>query len=304
MVEDFEIEEGDIVEIELTAFGKVMAPENSLIALIDADTLAWTSALAAQQEHSVMPKEFYSEIEWDAIMTNATYDEESMTYKLIDLELALQYADEKLKRIYELTGCRTCELHFSGGRENFRYLLFPNYKANRKGMAIPDGLGDLKIALCQKYLGFIHTKWEADDFVVYRRKYYPNDYLLCAIDKDVLNSIAGKHFNYYESGVFNKDMHFIETSEGTAKVWPYLQCIMGDSSDGIEGVKGLGPKKAALFVNEEMDEEELWEGVLTAYRSKNMDESMALLNMRLVNMHQLFSVDGEIEIALWGPKDV
>jgi DNA polymerase-1 len=303
-MEDFEIGEGEVVDIELTEFGKVMAPVNDKIALIDADTLAWTSALAAQQEHSVMPMEFYSEMEWDAIITNATYDEESMTYKLIDLELALQYADEKLKRIYELTGCRVCELHFSGGRENFRYLIFPNYKANRKGMAIPDGLGDLKVALCQKYTGFIHTKWEADDFVVYRRKYYPDDYLLCAVDKDVLNSIEGKHFNYYESGVFNKDMKFVETSEGTAKVWPYLQCIMGDSSDGIEGVKGLGPKKAALFVNEEMDEEELWEGVLKAYRSKNMDESTAMLNMRLVNMHQLFSADGEIEIALWGPKDV
>lgn len=296
MVEDFEIS-GDLVDIDITEFGKVMEPVNGKIALIDADTLAWTSCLAAQQEVQVLPREFYSDIEYDAIIANPTFDEESMTYKQIDLDIALQMSDDKLKRIYELSGCRDCELHFSGGRDNFRYMIFPEYKANRKTMITPDGLYDLKLKLCEKYNGTIHTQWEADDWVVYAAKVGHN-YMLCAVDKDVLNSLAGRHFNYYESGVFAKDMHYVDITEETAKLWPYLQCITGDSSDGIEGVKGLGPKKAMLFLNDTWSTKELWEGVVKAYASKGLSEELAQLNMRLVNMHQL--VDGKLQ--LWEPE--
>lgn len=295
MVEDFEIS-GDIVDIEITEFGKVMEPINGMIALIDADTLAWTSALAAQQEMQVLPDTFYTDIELDAIKANPTFDEESMTYSIIDLDIAMSLAREKLNRIYELSGCRECEMHFSGGRDNFRYMIFPDYKANRKGMKIPDGLYELKVKLCEEFNGTIHTQWEADDWVVYAIKAFAKKYVLCAVDKDVLNSVAGRHFNYYESGVFGKDMRYIETAPEVAKLWPYLQCITGDTSDGIAGVKGLGPKKALNFINDTWPHKELWEGVIKAYKG---DDTTAKLNMRLVNMHQL--VDGKLQ--LWEPLD-
>lgn len=295
MVEGFEIS-GDIVDIEITEFGKVMEPLNGMIALIDADTLAWTSALAAQQEMQVLPDTFYTDIELDAIKTNPTFDEESMTYSIIDLDIAMSLAREKLNRIYELSGCRECEMHFSGGRDNFRYMIFPEYKANRKGMKIPDGLYELKVKLCEEFNGTIHTQWEADDWVVYAIKAFAKKYVLCAVDKDVLNSVVGRHFNYYESGVFGKDMHYIETAPEVAKLWPYLQCITGDTSDGIAGVKGLGPKKALNFINDTWSHKELWEGVIKAYKG---DDTTAKLNMRLVNMHQI--VDGKLQ--LWEPLD-
>lgn len=298
-MEDFE----DFKELDLNEFGVVMAPITSKIALIDADTLAWTSALAAQQEMQVLPDTFYTDIELDAIKTNPTFDEESMTYSLIDIDMAMQLASDKLQRIYELSGCRRCELHFSGGRENFRYMLFSDYKANRTGMKVPDGLYELKLKLCEKYNGVIHTKWEADDYVVFAMEQAPENYVLCAVDKDVINSVVGTHFNYYESGAFNKDMHYITTEEGTAKLWPYVQCMTGDTSDGIAGVKGIGPKTALKFVNENMTHTELWEGVLSAYKSKDMDESQALLNMRLVNMHQLVDLGTGVGIKLWEPTN-
>lgn len=302
-MKEFELE-GELQDIDISEFGKVMPAKHNKIALIDADTIAWTSALAAQQEMQVLPNSFYSELELDAIKTNPTFDEESMTYSVIDLSLAMQYAKEKIQRIYDLTGCQECELHFSGGKENFRYMIFPEYKANRKGMKVPDGLYELKLKLCEEFDGTIHTKWEADDVVVFTKKNFEDLYLLCAVDKDVLNSVTGEHFNYYESGAFNKDMHFVTTSEDIARMWPYLQCIMGDTSDGIEGVKGIGPKKALNFINENMTHKELWEGVLTAYRSKGYDDTIAKLTMRLVNMHQLtINDDFEIEVSLWEPED-
>lgn len=301
-VDGFEMPEG-FKELDLNDFGVVMAPVTSKIALIDADTLAWTSALAAQQEMQVLPDTFYTELELDAIKTNPTFDEESMTYSLIDIDMAMQLAHDKLQRIYELSGCRSCELHFSGGRENFRYMLFSDYKANRTGMKVPDGLYELKLKLCEKYNGVIHTKWEADDYVVFAMEQAPENYVLCAVDKDVINSVVGTHFNYYESGAFNKDMHYVTTEEGTAKLWPYIQCMTGDTSDGIAGVKGIGPKTALKFVNENMTHVELWEGVLSAYKSKDMDESQALLNMRLVNMHQLVNLGTEVGIKLWEPTN-
>ena len=43
-------------------------------------------------------------------------------------------------------------------------------------------------------------KWEIE---------HPDDYILCAVDKDVLYTLPGRHFNYYSSMIHNIDMKFI-----------------------------------------------------------------------------------------------
>lgn len=248
-------------------------PENDKILLIDADTIVYAicSVLEEEDLHPNWPAE--------------QYEEERYT---VNLEHAEQLILEKLAFMKNRTGCKEVAFWLSGPN-NFRYEIFPNYKTNRKKMRHPAGRQELTKLLCDKYANcFLTDGWEADDEVVYRKHNFPDKYLLAAIDKDVIGATPGRHYNY------NKDI-FIVTSRESAVFWPYLQCITGDTSDGLKGVPGIGPKKALGFINEEMNEEELWKGVVEAYTSKGLSEKDALVTMYMVNMHQLH----ENKIVLW-----
>lgn len=291
-----------MVDIDLDIDGNVMPPKNSKIALIDADTLAFTACLNVMTENDVLPREFYSEKEWDAIINDPQYDEEKGIIYTCDPEQALEKAEEKLQRIYDKTGCCDCELHFTTGRENFRYKVKSDYKDNRLGTRPPAGLGILKRDLLNKYKGTLATEWEADDIVVYLRKTYPEKYLMIALDKDVINSIEGRHFNYYESGQWNIEMKWVDVDEDTARMWPYLQTITGDKTDNIQGCFGIGPKKALKFIKPAMTEEEMWTGVVKAWESKGLTSIDAMITMNLVNMHLLKELNGELVVTKWLPN--
>lgn len=128
------------------------------------------------------------------------------------------------------------------------------------------------------------------------------NFVMCAVDKDLLKSIPGKHFNYYSSDKHNIQPKFVEVEEAEAIMFNYLQAIMGDSSDGIKGVPGIGPKKAKKFLNKDMSELEMWEGVVKAYESKGLTFVDALTTMRLVSIKQLKrQEDDGLAIELFDP---
>lgn len=79
---------------------------------------------------------------------------------------------------------------------------------------------------------------------------------------------------------------------------------MGDKGDNIKGVKGIGGFNYKDFLNEDAKEHELWEQIIQAFKIKeDLSDSeakeKALLNMRLVNMHQM-THHGVIK--LWEPE--
>ena len=295
-------EDTEIADIDLDIRGQVKPPKNNKVALIDADTLAYTVCLNTEVVIEVLNEAFYTSEEWQEILDNPGYvSEESIIYESSPV-LALAKAKEKIDRILDKTGCQEAELHFTSGRNNFRYQLSPNYKANRTGR-IPAGLAELKQNLLTMYKGEIHTKIEADDAVVYLAKTRPDKYILCAVDKDVLNSLVGMHLNYYESVIHSKEMSLVVIDSETARIWPYLQTLMGDKTDNILGLKGIGPAKANKILYGCDTELKLWKAVVKAYASHNRPESDALLNMNLVNMHLV--QDDDYSIKLWeAPREV
>ncbi len=213
----------------------------------------------------------------------------------IDLPSALIVAQEKVALLLELSGCKDVELHFTSGK-NFRYLLTDTYKSNRSSTRYPEGLREMKDLL----EGTINTDYEADDIVCMLKREYPDKYIVCAVDKDVLNGVPGIHFNYYNSLKYNINMKWLVTDEETSTQWPYLQCLMGDSADGITGIKGVGPAKAKKLLLGITDETIMWNTVKQAYTDAGQEESEALLNMRLVHMHQLTK---EKTLELWCPPE-
>lgn len=308
-----EIDEDEIVDMNIGFAGHAVEPKNDLIALIDADTIAFIACLGAEEINMLLPRSFYTDEEWEEIVNNPTYKEDADEYYTIDIPTAIERCVEKIDKIKERTGCQEVELHFSSGRKNFRYTLYPEYKANRTERP-PVGLKEVKVKLSEMYNSYTHTKWEADDMVVCKKREDAEKYLLCAIDKDVLYALPGRHFNYFEANYYVdtthvlRDMEFIEVTEDHAKYWSYLQVIDGDKSDNIKGPKRIGPQTMIPFfggtkpkpaikklpevmkhVPAGLTHKELWKACVDAYEAKGLTEDDAVLNMNLVNMHMLQS---------------
>lgn len=221
------------------------------------------------------------EIDADTILYIAAFENEDTCFEAA-VDQVLQY----IKHLKEITGCKSLNLHLTKGK-CFRYALDENYKAKRRRVEAPAHLFKLKEYFAEKFNNvFLHEEWEADDAVVAAKLKNP-EVVVCASDKDVLNGVTGKHFNFIKNEI-------VETSESYARFFPYYQSIVGDSGDNIKGVPGVGPKKVSEFIDAAWDEKALWAGVLKAF---NHDEKAAILTMRLVRVDQV--KDGKVE--LWNP---
>ena len=307
----------EMVDIEIDDRGDLLAEKHDKVIIIDADTIVYAACAVCEYEVQVMGPDFMSEDEMMEARSMPRWDEATMTHMDIDPADALRHATDKLTLILDRIGGKieNVELHFTGGKDSFRYDLlrdaFPkdeemHYKFKRKKKPTPVGLQAVKELMC-KLPGLMFSQiwydYEADDAVVLRKKQEGENGILCAIDKDVYKNVPGNHWNYYEADWYEVPivMRWVETSDEDARFHQYLQAITGDKSDNIPGLKGIGPAKALKFIEPGMTNDELWEGVKAAYArhcTYGKPEDMALLNMELVNMHQL---QDNMEIELWQP---
>lgn len=185
-----------------------------------------------------------------------------------DENICLLRLDRMIREILHVTEADTYEIYLSG-EDNFRYKIFPEYKANRKDTVKPKWL-----QACREYLA---TEWnakfahgcEADDMMGIEQTLCKTKFntqsIICSIDKDLL-MIEGDHYNFVRNEWY-KVAHF----EGLKHF--YTQLLMGDASDGIPGVKGLGEKKAARMLEGCETEQEMFDVCRQAY---NDDATMLM----------------------------
>ena len=164
------------------------------------------------------------------------------------------------------------------GRGNFRKDIAPSYKTNR-----PELDQDMKDALNYGH-DYMKDRWdaveadgmEADDLVsiwAYEAREAEDQYLIVGIDKDLLQ-IPGNHYN------FKKQEHrFIDDDEGHHLLM--LQCLTGDRTDNIPGIKGVGPKKAEKMLSG-VPMERRWNRVKAAWRGHKAGDP--LLSYHLLRM--------------------
>ena len=178
-----------------------------------------------------------------------------------DENICLLRLDRMIREILHVTGADTYEIYLSG-EDNFRYTIFPEYKANRKDVVKPRWL-----QACREYLA---TEWkarfahgcEADDLMAIEQM-KGNQTIICSIDKDLL-MIPGHHYNFVKN-----EWTTIDYFGGLKRF--YEQLLKGDRSDGIPGVAGLGEKKAARMLEGCTTEQEMFDICRQAY---NDDELM------------------------------
>lgn len=207
-----------------------------MIALVDMDLVVYRSAASAENE---------------------------------ELEIATYRTEELLDTI--LTKVGTAEYRaFLTGSNNFRKTIYPEYKANRT-QPKPKWLQECR-EFAIKNLGaeLAPDTLEADDALAI---YQTDNTIICSLDKDLLQ-IEGKHFQWeIQGGPEEKrwvkpDTFVTQTKlEGTRLF--YEQCLKGDTSDNIKGVKGLGEAKAKKLLAGIDNEKAMLEVCLSQYASED-----------------------------------
>jgi len=115
------------------------------------------------------------------------------------------------------------------------------YKGNRKRGEKPIIFYALKEYLKQEWKFEHIPELEADDLVsVYHD---PLKTIICSPDKDVLYQNVGVHYNYGKA-----EKVVMDETDSTHFLWK--QMLMGDSTDGIQGIPKVGPKTADLWLKD------------------------------------------------------
>ena len=94
--------------------------------------------------------------------------------------------------------------------------------------------------------------------------------VIASIDKDLYQA-EGLHYNFVK-----KEWREVSRIEGTRQL--YLQLLIGDTSDNVKGVMGIGPVKAGKLLNHITNEYQMFEVVRDLYN----DDERLLKNGQLL----------------------
>lgn len=188
--------------------------------------------------------------------------------------IATSRMDKLMDEILRSTQADTYKLFISGG-VNFRYSIFPEYKANRT-QPKPRWLQMCKDYLVKEWEGVYTNGIEADDALAMAQT---GETVICSIDKDMLQ-VPGKHYNFVK-GIF------IDVSELGGLHSFYRNLLIGDTSDNIRGVDGLGKVKSAKLIDPQNNEQAMFDIVREQYNN----DTRLLMNGKL--MH-LWRFEGDI----------
>lgn len=210
--------------------------------------------------------------------------------------------DELVRRILEETQSDTYKLYI-GGEDNFRYKIYPEYKANRSDKTKPEYLQDVRAFLVSEWNAEIVNGMEADDALGIaqdRWGHFQNtengpdfDTIICSIDKDLLQ-VPGWHYNFVK-----QERVFIDELTGLKHF--YQQLILGDQSDNIPGYDGLMRPKVPKFLAPTIesiwaadDERNMYNIVLRMYSG---DKERLLRNGRLLWIRRTVEDDWRLPVS-------
>jgi len=214
------------------------------LTLIDGNSLMFRSYYATAYRGELMQTK-------GGLYTNALYGFCNMLLSLIgDLEYAF--------------------VAFDAGKQTFRHQEYAEYKAKRR--ELPDELR-VQIPYIKKYLDIMKIRrmesldFEADDLIASVATKFYNDFDEIRIitgDRDLLQLVNGKVKVFLtKSGVRELDEYNRENFYEKAGFHPHqvpdYKGLVGDTSDNLPGIKGIGEKTAVKLLKEYSTLEEIIE---------------------------------------------
>lgn len=177
----------------------------------------------------------------------------------------------------------------------FRDRLYPEYKSKRVKVQSdhsPDVLYDDEPRTPRKQAyefctwasipHYSRQDWEADDLLAVAAASTPGDKVILSGDKDLLQLVHSDTIQIRPGNAGDEmwDVDRVLLEKGCMPVQiPMLMALTGDAVDGIPGVRGLGPKKAAVLLDKAGWE---WEPLLDLLGPDKAKE--AILSRRLVDL--------------------
>ena len=177
------------------------------------------------------------------------------------LEIAVVRTNELMHRIIHDTGATEYEAYLSG-TDSYRKALDPTYKANRT-QERPRWLEHLREHLITHWKASVTQYIEADDALgigASRCAYNDQAWVVASIDKD-LKQLYGKHYNFVKN-----EWDFVSPLDAI-KLF-YKQMLIGDRSDNVFGVAGVGVVKAGRAIDPLYEENDMFELVWNMYSDK------------------------------------
>ena len=215
--------------------------------LIDADFIVYKCCAAAE-----------SEIDFgdDVIVVTSKFSE---AYAAVEREIV------KIRSEFMLAE----PVLFFSDSKNFRKKIYPDYKGHRNRKK-PCGYRRVISELSERYTVVRIPELEADDAMGIYATFEPGN-IIVSPDKD-MRQIPGKLYNLDET---------VEVSEEEGMRWHLIQTLAGDQTDGYGGVPGIGVKRAIALLDKDGY---TWDTVVKAFKSKELDEDVALMNARLAKI--------------------
>lgn len=193
-------------------------------------------------------------------------------------DIACIRAERTIRQILEATESIDYWLYLSGS-SNFRYELYPEYKANRRDVIRPQWLQLVREFLLIEWDADVTDGYEADDALGIKStelELIGLKPIICSLDKDLLQ-IAGLHYNWVK-----ETLDTINTHDSLVNF--YSQLLLGDRSDNIPGYDGMARSKPTRFLKQRIDqivscssELEMYQVVKDTYTTDDLERNAQLL---------------------------
>jgi len=200
----------------------------------------------------------------------AIIDADSIIYQIAHVEksreLGKKEFDKKIEQIMSQTNSSSGVVYIKG-KDNFRFKVDPEYKANRVDKLDEDTKERVNFLYEHaRTIAMECDDGEADDYCSITAKLALKEgksFVVSHIDKD-LNSIAGWHHNFRTGTLY-------WVTDEQAYSWLMQQVLMGDSTDNIKGIDKIGPVKAAKLMNG-LSPEVMLSTVINTWKEKQGNE--------------------------------
>lgn len=227
----------------------------SKLALLDIDSMVIAAGALGEEVYYVVDNvRFDNKTQANEYCDDHVLDRKNIERK-VDAMPAV-HAIGILKQIVQAAvkeaGCDSYEAYLSPiDKSNFRFDIYPEYKANRKNVVKPVHFMALR-NYCVKTLGaHVVSGMEADDMLAIRAfELGFEDVVIVSVDKD-MRQIPTYHYDWRKKGEVVK----VEELEAWRNL--YSQILIGDSVDNIKGCPKIGPAKAKAALKGALTEQDM-----------------------------------------------